>query len=493
MNATTRSACIGLATLGLLTVGCSGGSSSDAPVVVPPGTTAPPAIRSNLVITVSDQLGAPVSNARVRVVTHLGEFRTVTYPNGVTEATDVIGPSATIIAETADQYGSSTFPLTGGQAAVNANVEVQPKAPATGGITRAHVVAGGVRDEGRTLEFRLGLLQVANPVDGEFWPDEHWAEGSYNLHVADCVPDTANDGSRFRPDCVAGTEGFDASYAVLNGGKALTIGKSVVCCYDPLSAPALSSTLLLDQSGAVASSDPGDHRLYAAKYFLTRGSRDRRLGLAAFAAHDAATGQPALLPQQPLTIFPLENPVIGAAGRELFPTVDALGSLEGGGAPLYDALDRLIDYAAPGPEQISTIVVVTDGRDTTCGNYSQCKARRDQVLQKSRDRKVSITTVGLSADPAGADYEALGALSQGSYERDRAAFWASDPRQLPAILRTALLNQQWPERRLEATFQIQAPTAGTFAPGRTVIGTVRLEYCPWDCFQIAVPFTVQIP
>jgi len=488
MNATTRSACIGLVTLGLVTMGCSGGSSSDATVVVPPGTTAPPAIRSRLVITVTDLLGAPVPDARVRVVTHLGEFRTVTSPNGVTEATDVIGDSVTITAETADQFGSSTLALTSGQAAVNAHVAIQPKAPGTGGITRAHVVAGGVRDEGRTLEFRLGILQVSDPVH-----DESWAGGPHELRVADCVPDTANDGSRFRPDCVAGTEGFDASYAVLNGGVALTVSKSVVCCYDPLTTPAPSSTLLLDQSGVVASSDPGDHRLYAAKYFLTWGARDRRLGLAAFAANDAATGQPALLPQQPLTILPVENPVIGGAGRELFPTVDALGSLEGGGAPLYDALDRLIDYAAPGPEQISTIFVVTDGRDTTCGSYSQCKARREQVLQKSRDRRVTITTVGLSADPTGADHEALGALSHASPDGDGAAFWASDPRQLPAILRAALLNQRWLERRLEATFQIEAPTAGTFAPGRTVIGTVRLEYCPWDCFQTFVPFTVRIP
>jgi hypothetical protein len=290
---------------------------------------------------------------------------------------------------------------------------------------------------------------------------------------------------------VAGDEGFDAPYAVLNNGLPLSTSKVEVCCYDGIWAPSLSSTLLLDQSGTVTTSDPGDHRLFAAKYFLTWGQVDRRVSLAAFAADDAASGQPALLPQQPLTIFPVENPVVGAAGRELFPTVDALGSLEGGGAPLYDALDRLIDFAAPGPDEISTIFVVTDGRDTTCGTYSQCKERRRQVLQKSRDRKVTITTIGAGA--AGVDREALGALSHGSYAGDRAVFWGSYSSHLPATLRTALLNQRWPENRRDTTFQIQAPRAGTFASGRTVIGTVRIRVCPEFCGDASVPFTVEIP
>jgi hypothetical protein len=335
-----------------------------------------------------------------------------------------------------------------------------------------------VRDDGRTLEFSLGMLGL-------------WAGSS--PRILDCVPDTTNDEPRFQPDCLAGAEGFDAPYAVLNNGSPLASSKVVVCCYDGMFAPSLSSTLLLDQSGTVTSNDPGDHRLFAAKYFLTWGELDRRVSLAAFAANDAASGQPALLPQQPLTIFPVENPVVGAAGRELFPTVDALGSLEGGGAPLYDALDRLIEFAAPGPDEIATIFVVTDGRDTTCGTYSQCKERRRQVLQKSRDRKVTITTIGVSADATGADREALGALSQGSYNGDRAAFSGSYSSHLPATLRTALRNQRWPENRRDVTFQIQAPTAGTFASGRTVIGTVRIRECPEFCGDMEIPFTVEIP
>jgi hypothetical protein len=404
--------------------------------------------------------------------------------NGRVEMTDVIDDAVTIRASALDQHGYPNagrleLPARGGQGTVNAYVVIEPElvAPILG-IAGAHVVAGGVRDDGRTLEFSLGMLGL-------------WAGSSPS--ILDCVPDTANDGSRFQPDCVAGAEGIDAPYAVLNNGLPLASSKVVVCCYDGMWAPSLSSTLLLDQSGTVTSSDPGDRRLFAAKYFLTRGEPYRRISLAAFAANDAASGQPALLPQQPLMIFPVENPVVGAAGRELFPVVDALGSLEGGGTPLYDALDRLIDFAAPGPDEISTVFVVTDGRDTTCGTYSQCKERRRQVLQKSRDRKVTITTIGVSSGHTGADREALGALSQGSYPGDRAAFWAGYSASLPATLRTALLNQRWPEPRRDATFQIQAPSAGTFASGRTVIGTVRIRVCPEFCGDMEIPFTVEIP
>jgi hypothetical protein len=441
----------------------------------------------NLVVTVADLLGAPVRGAEVRLSSRWPDESklAVADSNGRVEFTGVIDDAVDIFARAVDEYGifqmgGLSLASLGGQSSVNARIEIRPvDAWWTSAIASAHVAAGGVRDGGRTLEFRLGILGLSG------------SGGS--VRVFDCVPDAANNAARFQPDCVAGAEGFDAPYLVLNNGYSLSRSQVVVCCNDPMNAPLLSSTLLLDQSGTVTSSDPGDARLFAAKYFLTLGVGNRRLSLAAFAANDAASGQPALLPQLPVTIFPVENPVAGAAGRDLFPTVDALASLEGGGAPLYDALDRLIDFAAPGPNEISTIFVVTDGRDTTCGTYSQCKARRQQVLQKSRDRKVTITTIGLSADATGADREALGALSQGSYSGDRAAFWASHPSSLFEILQTAMRNQQRTGDRYEATFQVQAPTAGTFASGRTVIGTVRWTPCPLDCGYRDIPFTVEIP
>jgi hypothetical protein len=38
-----------------------------------------------------------------------------------------------------------------------------------------------------------------------------------------------------------------------------------------------------------------------------------------------------------------------------------------------------------------------------------------------------------------------------------------------------------------------AQDANTFRPGRTVLGRIRLEICPWECEYTEVPFAVRIP
>ncbi len=84
-------------------------------------------------------------------------------------------------------------------------VAAMPTAEATGGIARASVPAGGVSGDGRTLEFSLQILHV--PTSGEYW-----AYGTDAVRVMGCTPNPDNDVPRFRPDCVAGADGFDASY-----------------------------------------------------------------------------------------------------------------------------------------------------------------------------------------------------------------------------------------------------------------------------------------
>ena len=44
-----------------------------------------------------------------------------------------------------------------------------------------------------------------------------------------------------------------------------------------------------------------------------------------------------------------------------------------------------------------------------------------------------------------------------------------------------------------ATFRLESATAGAFASGRTVLGKVQFEDCPWDCYEVSVPFAVKIP
>ncbi len=351
-------------------------------------------------------------------------------------------------------------------------------AEATGGIARASVPTGGVSDDGRTLEFSLQIVQAPNS-DGEYWA---WGNGA--VRVVACDPDPGNDLPLFQPDCVSGPDGFDASYE----GVAVSV-KKVDSAGHPTPG---SAALLVDQSTSVVINDPADARLFAAKYFMTLASEKARRVVAAFSTDDPASGQLSLLPQKPVTVFPLENPRFTADGRSYFATIDQLGALEGGASPLFAAIDRSLDFAAADPQQgAKALVLVTNGRDDTCGTRSQCRSILDALVQKSRASGVAIVAVG-SGDAAGtADHETLGLLSQST--ANGAAFWAQDPKQLTMTLGTVHSFLARSKDTLEVAFRIQSPVAGTFASGRTVIGKVSLEVCPFDCRYTFIPFVVQVP
>ena len=76
----------------------------------------------------------------------------------------------------------------------------------------------------------------------------------------------------------------------------------------------LAISLLLDQGASLAVTDPEDRRLLGAKYFQTQLDTDDQVLLAAFAADNASTGDAALLPSQPVTIFPVANPAFTTDG-----------------------------------------------------------------------------------------------------------------------------------------------------------------------------------
>jgi hypothetical protein len=253
-----------------------------------------------------------------------------------------------------------------------------------------------------------------------------------------------------------------------------------------------AAALLIDQSTSVVVNDPADARLFAAKYFLTLAGESARTVLAAFSSDDPASGQFSLLPQEPVTVFPLENPQFTADGRSYFATVDQLGALEGGASPPFAAIDRTLDFAAADPQQgTKALVVVTNGRDDTCGTRSECRSILDALVQKSKASGVAIVTVGLEDATGTTDHEALGLLSQSTAHG--AAFWAPNPKQLAMVLGDVRSFLARSKDTLEVGFRIQSPVVGAFASGRTVIGQVSLEVCPMDCSYTVIPFVVQVP
>ena len=485
-----------LAAVAISMTGCSdssgGGAASDASVggnALPPPLTTPDG-RGTVVVTVTDPLGAPLSGAKVHIHTsRSGESKqALADSNGRAEFKDVIADTLSVDAYGPDSFGYAPSTKLAANGVLQVEVIAKPVAEATGGIARASVPTGGVSDDGRTLEFSLQIVQVPNS-DGEYW-----AWGNDAVRVVACNPDSGNDLPHFQPDCVSGPDGFDASYAAAGTGAALSV--TTVEALNGTDQPTpVSTALLLDQSSDVIGSDPADRRLFAAKYFLNSATTSSPMLLAAYAADSPATGQVALLPQKPVTIFPLENPYFTFTPREYFPTVDLLATLEGGSAPLYTAIDRLLDVVGFGPMGPGTpttaIVVITDGNDDTCGSRTECQKVRDALIEKSRLSGVAIVTVGLADAKGGADRESLGLLTGGTSHG--AAFWASDPKQLAPILGSVGEFLSDTKRILKADFRVRSPIAGAFAPGRTVLGQVRLEVCPFDCFYTDIPFVVRVP
>jgi hypothetical protein len=430
-------------------------------------------------VTATDVLGAPLAGARVYVSTYWTDEDKVALAdsNGRAEIKDVIASVFSVSVYGPESYGVVPSGNLAAGATVAVTVAARPTAEPAGGIARAWVPAGGVSDDGRTLEFSLEIVQVTN--EGEYW-----AYGTDAVRVAGCTPDPGNDLPRFRPDCIAGTDGFDASY----DGVAISVGK-VEAAGTPVPGAA---ALLIDQSTNVVVNDPADARLFAAKYFLTLANESTRVVLAAFSSDDPASGQFSLLPRQPVTVFPLENPQFTAHGRSYFKTVDDVAALEGGASPLYAAIDRMLDFAAADPQQgAKAVIVVTNGRDDTCGTRSECRSILDAVIRKSKASLVPIVTVGLGSAAGAADHEALGLLSQGA--ANGAAYWAPNPQQLTMVLGDVHSFLARSKDTLEVALRIQSPVAGAFASGRTVIGQVSLEVCPWECVYTVIPFVVQVP
>ena len=137
------------------------------------------------------------------------------------------------------------------------------------------------------------------------------------------------------------------------------------------------------------------------------------------------------------------------------------------------------------------IVVITDGHDDTCGSRAECQKVRDALIEKSRQSGVAIVTVGLPNAKGQADRKSLGLLAGATSHG--AAFWAGGPTLLAPMLGSVREFLSDTKRTLKADFRIQSPVAGAFAPGHTVLGQVRFEECPWDCFYTDIPFVVRVP
>ena len=490
-----------LAALAMVMAGCDGGGGDDriASNTPPPPASAPPAStpqvtnptgRGTVIVTVTDVLGAPLVGASVTVFSGWGgeDKQAVTDVNGVAEVQNMLAYRYSVMASARGAHGYTSDRTLEPNGVDRVPVTAWPASQrSTGGIARTSIPDGGISADGRSLRISLEILQVPEVQGAEYWSFPLDA-----VRILPCAPDPANDLPRFRPECIAGADGFDAAYGVAG---TFAHADSIQHRLAPITSDAkpLFAALLLDQGAHVAVNDPEDRRFLAAKYFLDFARGNGAVALAAFSADDPATGQRSLLPERPVTVFPVENPTFTDSGRTLFPLVDSLAGMEGGNAPLIAAVDQVLDFvtAADARDGQRALVVLSSGRDPTCGSRSDCRAALDAVVQKSRSSGVAVVTVGLADANGSADPETLGLLAQGA--EGSAAFWARQPDQIATSLGAAAAYLAGTKGTMLATFTITSTVPGAFVSGRTVLGQVQLEVCPWDCLYTDIPFAVRIP
>jgi len=477
MTTNTKWQLVGAAGLALTMAACGGGSGDSSG-----GTSGGSAVpNGNLIVAVTDPIGMPASGAQVTVQPQVGAtLYGTTGPDG--QATMRVPPGQLSVYASGPEFSGSGRTVTiGNGEKLKVSIATLPRVdhPA-GGIAGTTVV--GVDDDGRALLFSLDIMTVNGVNNLDSWGD--------GVRVEDCVPDVINDTPRAQADCIVGASGFDAQYG---GSSAVSV--------EPTSNAGLSfgsfeTILLLDQGADLAISDPADRRLFAAKYLLSltndRGAGQQRAVLGAFSADHAGSGRFSALPQKPVTLFPIENPALSADGRGFFAAVDSLASLEGGAGALLTAVDKALDFlGASAGVYGPAIVVVSRGRDETCGSTADCRRLRDAVIARAGAQGVRIVTIGLTRDGSAADYETMNLLAQTAYAG--AALWLDDPTQFG--MATADVHSYLGDFKpfVRATFRIESPTAGAFASGRTVLGKLRFWDCPWDCYDVVVPFAVKIP
>lgn len=436
--------------------GYAGGTLPDRPAVphLPPGNV-------TVTITARDMFGAPVSGGKIGLIMHsaIWELDVVTDADGKAQVTGGLEGVDEVIVSAAELYGIQRSESAPVNDRLDFDVTLHPASTLSSSISRVSVA--NISADGRQLEFgaRLHVIETAFPT----WNFDGWNIGTISV-LPSADPDVPYEGATLTTNWV------DAA---------------------PESEP-LAVSLLLDQGASVAVTDTADRRLLAAKYLQMQLEADDRVVLAAFAADDSHTGQSALLPTQPVTLYPTVDPAFTTDGRSYFPTIDALASFEGGASPLHAAIKEMIDFTTNhAPADSRRVVVALASGISDCGSPAECAAAEAALRQQSASTGVAIVVVGLSDSSSPADWKQLGTFAQAD---QGAVFWAQNATQVPTIF--GRIPEILDERHgaIDVTIRLQSPVAGAFSSGNTVMGILHVVVCPWDCTEaVDIPFALRVP
>jgi hypothetical protein len=415
-------------------------------------------------VTAVDAFSAPVPNVQVHVSVEGQTIVAVTGPTGGAVLADV--PTAAVSV----QATANGFLPEPPQALT---VNESPEAEIQFAMDRQTEPAGGIvtpppttpppssADGGQTLTFRIRAVVV----DGQGQAIEDRQAAHFTL-VA-CV-----DTDPARAECVRSLSepAFDAAYAPLS-----VTPESFTKLPGQAPVP-YAAALGYDQSGSISSSDPSDARIFASKGFLQTVGTSDRVVLAAF-----AEGAAAKIPTTPVTTYG----TFTSNGAGYFDELDQFPALEGGGTPLYQALDAMLQYTAQNapviPGQRKAIVFFSDGFDNACANDVLC---RDNSIALSRTLGVDIFTIGLAGS---VDTPALAELA---HRTNGVHLLAANPEQLNAIYGSLGGLLRGNITTYETTWSIQAGSSGVFTSGRSVLGMMRVATADKT---LELPFLYTIP
>ncbi len=427
-------------------------------------TVAPPL--GNLRLTVEDSNGVAIAGARV-VATVDGASRTATTDSsGLVLVSDVESGNGNVVISR-DTFVTKSLPVTilPNDTVDLGVVKLDRVTTATGGVLTTRVVPGSIGLDGKTLEFSIEVVVVNDASE----VIDNLPDTAFSLR--NCAPDADTN----EADCVVGPAGFDAGYSVVGPGPAPSFERIPGGPPQPYAA-----ALLFDQSDSMIRNDPTDARLYSAKEFLASLGGSDVGAMAAFASGDGA-----LIPQRPVTIFPVGAPSFFSDGTRLFSDVDSLAVLEGGRTPLYEALCRTMEFTdAQAPAGVRRAVVLfTDGRnDVGSTTGFSCLTEADTIA-KSVATGVDMFTIGLSGEVDGVVLATLADAGNGIF------LFAEDVTQLIPIYGSlgALLSRSLTTYRL--TYRISTDEADAFQAGRSVRGTLAVITAS---NPVNLPFVVRI-
>jgi hypothetical protein len=442
----TGALCLGLAACG------GGGGGADTPSTQP---------ASGLVVTVVDKYDAAIAGATVEGTVGSSILRATTDTNGIAVLAGADGNASVTVSRDPFFFRKENIPATITAGAVTQlKVTLERATSAAGGSLSTRTDPYSPTIIGTQMTFEIELVIVNSNSDAI--PNL----AASNFVLLPCEPLPAPSSTEpDKVDCVRGTDAsFDAAYTPANNG----VPVSVAWVPGANQAVPYAAGLMLDQSASIAGSDPTGARLYSAKAFLDGLGLEDWVLLSAFADQAGAK-----IPSIPLTVYEqFRNSGTVSVAPSYYSTLDSLGALVGGGTPLYDALDLLRERVVNDASVTGiakSVVIFTDGDDTTCvtATTNTCRERRQQSINAAGD--VRIFTIGLSNN---VDFEALGELAN---KTGGAFLFAENTQQLIPLYGSVgrLLSLSLPTYKISWTVDTSTPNA--FVAGNALLGKVQVN------------------